>query len=512
MASSSMLLLLIPETEKNSAITPGKVFEYIATGKNVLYIGPVDGDAAFHLKKCGQKGIFDGRNIALISDYISASVQANRSSEWLSFPEYSRKNLTSEISRVLDAGSKSFGANIEPKNILMILDGEFPPDERVEKEAVSLIREGNNVTILCLNYGKQPQEEVYKGIHISRIKINKTFRNKLLGTFLVTPFYRLLWKREILKLNKTFKSDVFHVHDLPLSDVAAAIARKTGSRLVFDQHEFYSNWIVNTAHYNTVAGKIVKRLSNWKKYEKKNLLKADIVITVEEPLRKIYIEETGIDPGKIIILPNTPSSAIFDHTKTDHTLAEKYKNNFVIFYAGHIDILRGINTIIEALPLLRDSVPGIKFVFAGHFTGKYYDPLSYIEKLGVSDLAEYLGFIKLSELPSYIAASDVCIHVPPAISLEVNSSVATKIYQYILMRKPIIVGQARMMKELVENNRLGLSIKESDPADLAEKVKLLYSSPALLKEFSENADRIAAKFTWEETSKPFIEHYKKLIS
>jgi glycosyltransferase involved in cell wall biosynthesis len=395
--------------------------------------------------------------------------------------------------------------------ILMILDGEFPPDDRVEKEAATLISEGFEVLILCLSYGAQPLEEIYNKIQVRRLKINKTFRNKLLGTYLITPFYRWIWKAFIIKILREFRAGIIHVHDLPLSDVANRIARRKKLKVVCDQHEFYSNWIVNTAHYNTFAGRLVKFFSNWKKYEKKNLADADLVITVEEPLKKIYISETGIPAGKIVVLPNTPTIKTFSPDGIDRSVIDRYKDNFMVFYAGHIDILRGINTIIESLPLLRDRVPGIKFVFAGSFTGKYYNPLKYIEELGVSDLAEYTGWVPLKEIPSYIAASKVCVHVPPSISLEVNSSVATKIYQYIIMGKPVIVGQARMMRELIEINNIGLSIKESDPADLADKIEYLYKNPSRLAEFADNATRVAVNFTWEETSKPLIEQYKKLL-
>jgi glycosyltransferase involved in cell wall biosynthesis len=80
------------------------------------------------------------------------------------------------------------------------------------------------------------------------------------------------------------------------------------------------------------------------------------------------------------------------------------------------------------------------------------------------------------------------------------------------MWKPVIVGQARMMRQLVEDNRIGMSIKESDPQDLADKIKLLYTTPSLLKEYSENARKIAPKYTWEETSRSFTECYTKLKS
>lgn len=392
----------------------------------------------------------------------------------------------------------------------MILDGEFPPDERVEKEAVSLIKDGNQVSILCLNYGTRNDQEEHNGISVYRLKINKTLRNKLLATYLIFPFYRLFWSRAIRKFIRKFPVDVIHIHDLPLSDIGISLKKSHNIKIVCDQHEFYSKWIVNTAHYNTPVGKIVKYFSNWDQYEKKFLPEADLIITVEEPLKSLYICELKLKVDKIVILPNTPSISLFNHTKTDQNIIDRFKENFVIFYAGSIDVLRGINTIIEALPFLRNSIPNLKFVFAGRFNKKYYDPLKYIEKLGVSDLTEFLGWVPLSMLPSYIAASDICIHVPPAISLEVNNSIATKIYQYVLMNKPVIVGQARMMQKFVQENNIGLSIKESDPHDLAEKIHLLYSSPSLITEYANNTRRIASRYSWEETSKPLTEFYKNL--
>lgn len=395
-------------------------------------------------------------------------------------------------------------------NILMILDGEFPPDDRVEKEALSLIKKGNKLFLLCLNYGEFTKSEIYKDIDISRININRSLRNKLQATYLILPFYRMIWEKFIKRNIRKNSIDIVHIHDLPLSDIAFKLRKKYPIKIVCDQHEFYSNWIVNTAHYNTIQGKIVRSLSNWLRYEKRYLSQADLVITVEEPLKDIYVSERGLEKSKIVALPNTPSSSVFNPSNTDEKILNKYKDNFVLFYAGRIDILRGINTIIESLPLLKNSIPNLKFVFAGNFTRKYYDPIKHIESLSIKDLTEYLGWVPLSDLPFYVAASNICLHVPPAISTEVNSSIATKIYQYVLMNKPLIVGQAKLMKEFVEKNKIGLVIKDSSPEDLAEKILKLYSSPALVTEFTDNTKKISAKYSWESTSLPFIELYQRL--
>jgi glycosyltransferase involved in cell wall biosynthesis len=100
--TSSLLLLIIPEAEKNNAITPGKVFEYIATGKPVLYIGPPDGDAAYHLKRCGHKSIFTKDASEEIREFIQSLTDEKDQMIFAKHPEYSRQSLAGEIHRILE--------------------------------------------------------------------------------------------------------------------------------------------------------------------------------------------------------------------------------------------------------------------------------------------------------------------------------------------------------------------------------------------------------------------------
>jgi glycosyltransferase involved in cell wall biosynthesis len=106
MASSSLLLLIIPVTKRSNAITPGKVFEYIATGKPVLYIGPADGDAAFHLEKCGQKGMFDGSDPAEIGEFIMKTMKMEVPEQFSCRMDYSRKWLTESLCNVLESSGE----------------------------------------------------------------------------------------------------------------------------------------------------------------------------------------------------------------------------------------------------------------------------------------------------------------------------------------------------------------------------------------------------------------------
>ena len=153
----------------------------------------------------------------------------------------------------------------------MILERDFPPDDRPEKEALSLIEAGYEVYLLCFTWSDKPVEENYKGITIVRFKISRRTYKKLSPTYLMLPFYRMLWSPQIESFIKKYDINIIHIHDLPMTDIAIRVAEKYNCKVVCDQHEYWSNWIINTAHYNTLPGKIVKALSPWEKYERKYL-------------------------------------------------------------------------------------------------------------------------------------------------------------------------------------------------------------------------------------------------
>ena len=101
--SSDLLLLVIPDTKQNKIITPGKVFEYLATGKPVLYIGPSDGDAARHLTSCSHKGLFDPSDTDKMIKFIRETMDCPSEDKEMKYRRYSRQKLTGELSTMLNS-------------------------------------------------------------------------------------------------------------------------------------------------------------------------------------------------------------------------------------------------------------------------------------------------------------------------------------------------------------------------------------------------------------------------
>jgi glycosyltransferase involved in cell wall biosynthesis len=101
MLQSSLLLLLIPEHASSKVILTGKLFEYIATGKPILCIGPTDGDAAETLSGFPNCRAADYSDSKLIEQFIEDAI-SNRLPEREYMPEeFSREEGARKLKEIL---------------------------------------------------------------------------------------------------------------------------------------------------------------------------------------------------------------------------------------------------------------------------------------------------------------------------------------------------------------------------------------------------------------------------
>jgi glycosyltransferase involved in cell wall biosynthesis len=101
MADSTILLLIIPDHKSNKSIITGKLFEYIASGKPVICLGPEDGDAAEILRESGHGFTYSYMDSKGISDKMLTVVSGNSGSGKPASLKYSGRELTLEVISLL---------------------------------------------------------------------------------------------------------------------------------------------------------------------------------------------------------------------------------------------------------------------------------------------------------------------------------------------------------------------------------------------------------------------------
>jgi glycosyltransferase involved in cell wall biosynthesis len=101
MAESTVLLLIIPDHQSSKSIITGKIFEYIATGKPVICLGPADGDAADILRETGHGTTLSYTDSGEILNYLSAIISGKSVIKTGSANEFNRRKLSEKVISLL---------------------------------------------------------------------------------------------------------------------------------------------------------------------------------------------------------------------------------------------------------------------------------------------------------------------------------------------------------------------------------------------------------------------------
>lgn len=105
MSNSSILMITNFPNVSSKGIIPGKIFEYLATGKQILSFGPNEADVSKILQETNAGKHFSYEDSEEIEDFIIQKFKlwknGNLSENTKNIEQFSRKNLTKQLSELL---------------------------------------------------------------------------------------------------------------------------------------------------------------------------------------------------------------------------------------------------------------------------------------------------------------------------------------------------------------------------------------------------------------------------
>ncbi len=102
MCSSHILLLIIPDVINNEGILTGKLFEYLAASRPILFIGPKKGDAAKIITETNSGKVCDYNDSNKITDSIVSLLNEYPAVKSINVQKYSRENLTKRLITIIN--------------------------------------------------------------------------------------------------------------------------------------------------------------------------------------------------------------------------------------------------------------------------------------------------------------------------------------------------------------------------------------------------------------------------
>lgn len=389
--------------------------------------------------------------------------------------------------------------------ILMVLEGEFPTDERVEKEALSLTHAGHEVHLLCPTLKQRSTSENYKGIHLHRIVSSSFYYKKARVACLTTPFYFSYWRKAVSIVLAQQHFDVLHIHDLPLAKVGVQLAPEFKVKLVMDFHENYPYMLKEELYTKTLVGRLLSPINKWVKYEKQVLQTIDYAVCVCPEMH-----------NRMEVLSARPRYTILDNTVDisrwpDYVKKDKAIDRINTIYVGGLTVKRGVEVAIKGIALF-NSKSEKKAYLDIYGSGKqvYIDSLLTLAKeLGIEGHVTYKGYIKLPEDAQELGTYHIGL-IPHLRSTHTDNTSPNKIFQYYYYKLPVLCADCNYLVRLVKETGGGLLYKDTSPEDFALKLSEM-NDDTKLETLGESAyESIVDKYNWGKSAEHFCDFYDTL--
>lgn len=401
----------------------------------------------------------------------------------------------------------------ETMHIGMILDNEFTGDMRVENEVASLVNAGFKVSVLCLTHGEKPTREDFHGATIIRKPLTK-FTKRKTKPFIDTPLdaYSRFWRKWLEGFVKEEEIDVLHAHDLYMLPAALSYKKKAKSSIpiVADLHENYPAALENYQWANTFPGNKIVSIPRWRKAEIRWLQQVDHVITVIEEATERYLK-LGLPENKISVVANYVNEDFFMLPQAEEVagIRERFKGEFVISYVGGFDAHRGLEELVAAIPMVRSAIPHIRLVLVGDGANRSsLEAMS--ERLGVADIISFEGWQLPAKIPAFLGASDICL-IPHVKTEHTDNTIPHKLFQYMLLGKPIITSDCAPLKRILNDSGTGKAYPSGDSAALAAIIQEMYEAPELMAAMGgKGKENVLTTYNWEATADNLVKLYKDM--
>jgi len=385
-----------------------------------------------------------------------------------------------------------------------------PPNVRVMNEARTLAAAGHEVHFLIEGRPGDAIVETIEDVQVVRgVRMGRLREIWHRYTFNFT-YREPLWTKAIRYFAEGRRIDVLHVNDLPLAREAVFAGRLLKVPVIADLHENYPAGL-QVWYTNPLKKATIYNYARWSRYEREILREVDAVIVVIEEARDRLIA-LGIPADKIIVVPNTVPAQT-GTVRIDEAVLARYRGSFVISYIGGFAPHRGLDTVVRALPLVRDRMPNARLLLVGGGNEGYRRHLeSLARKLRCADLVEMAGWQRQEAIWSYIEASAVCL-VPHSRNPHTDTTIPNKIFQYMMRERPVIVSDCPPLARIVRDTGGGLVFRAGDPADLAARIIELHADDGTRRAMGVEGRRaVLDRYTWEQTSRPLIDLYRTLAA
>jgi glycosyltransferase involved in cell wall biosynthesis len=391
--------------------------------------------------------------------------------------------------------------NRRPRVLMLLGNNPYPADVRVRLEAITLVRAGYDVSVLCPRSPRQERRERIDGVEVYRYRSPVQPRGALgyateYGTATIAALAFAV--RKLLKGG----FDVLHAHNPPDTfSLVGTLFKPFGKRFVYDHHDLAPE--MYDARFGSGANPFVRRILLL--FEKLSYRVADHVISTNESYREIAITRGRVKPEDITIVRNGPDLSTAFSAAPDPDL--RARASTILAYVGNMARQDGIDHLLRALRHLVYDLGEASTLCVLIGRGDAQDELRRLaDELDLTDHVWFTGFIPRADLLRYVTTADICVDPDPSNPFNDRSSMI-KMSEYMALGKPIVAFDLPEHRFTAE--RAAAYAKPNDDRDFARVIAELSHDPERRAEMGRyGRRRVEETLAWQHSVPRLLEAYQ----
>jgi D-inositol-3-phosphate glycosyltransferase len=186
-----------------------------------------------------------------------------------------------------------------------------------------------------------------------------------------------------------------------------------------------------------------------------------------------------------------------------------------ILFAGRIEPLKGIDTLLCAMSILQERHPAavenscVAIIGGDPWADTLDAEMARLQalraELGIHDLVTFLGAKDQDILPAYYAVADMVV-MPSH-----YESFGMVALEAMAMGTPVIASEVGGLAHLIQHSINGFHVPSRDPEALAARILQLLEASALRKQLGHNAWVYAQQYGWEKIVQHMLDVYHNLL-
>jgi glycosyltransferase involved in cell wall biosynthesis len=182
---------------------------------------------------------------------------------------------------------------------------------------------------------------------------------------------------------------------------------------------------------------------------------------------------------------------------------------YKILYVGKLTAERGLDDLIRGAALAAARVPNLRLEIAGD--GDDEPRLRrLVAEQGMGAQIQFIGFVPFREIPSHILKSDLCT-VPHVASPFIDTTIPNKLFQYMLLGKPVLVSNAKPLARIVRDAGCGFVFRSGDAADVADQIVAAYQARGDATLGARGRQVAREQYTWDKVAPALLRVYDSLL-